>query len=170
MIRRLMDFLREAIELASPVRGPSLGADAGECNNESGGSSAFAWTFLEPRSDSSFSAATPQLSSFTPHFFRVTLWAFGIREINSSAASLSTHVRIVVLVSSLIISRPEASKNQPQYTLQFWLEVPGTSIGQFLLHESMDSSRSSSTATTSKSMFFVSGKMLMAPVAASAVG
>jgi hypothetical protein len=32
MIRRDMDFLRMAVELASPVHGSSVGVDVGECN------------------------------------------------------------------------------------------------------------------------------------------
>ena len=36
MIRRLMDFLRVAVELASPVHGPSVGIDAGVCNGVAG--------------------------------------------------------------------------------------------------------------------------------------
>jgi hypothetical protein len=36
MIRRLMDFLRVAVELASPVHAASVGVDAGECNGIGG--------------------------------------------------------------------------------------------------------------------------------------
>ena len=36
MIRRDMDFLRVAVELASPVHGASVWADAGECNGAAG--------------------------------------------------------------------------------------------------------------------------------------
>ena len=51
-----MDFLREAIELASPVREPSLGAGAGECNKTGCGSAAFAETIPGFEDDSSFAA------------------------------------------------------------------------------------------------------------------
>lgn len=46
MIRRDMDFLRVAVELASPVHGGSVEAEAGECNGARGFSAGAASTWV----------------------------------------------------------------------------------------------------------------------------